>query len=409
MNVLAPRDAAAEEWRSLVTSIAAQRPLAPFDDVLVDFVDAVSKAIASDPPLRAVPDAVALAHWMRRAHLLEMKRDFERLRGATVTAARGLAVHFAPANVDEIFVYSWFLALLAGNCNVVRLSSERNATLDGLVRILGDVMLEPRFEAIHARNAIVSYPHDEEVTGFISRRCHVRVLWGGDETIRAIRRVPLAPLAIELPFADRFSMAAFSASAVLQCADEELKKLAHRFCNDAFAFDQLACSSPRLVLWVGSDREIAASQARFWPAVRARAERRSREYPDVVGIDRATAMFAYAASGQLAARSSAMTEFPGRVELAATARDFRSMHCGAGLFLERGIGELAQALPLLTEKDQTLVHFGFTEAELRAFALQLPPRALDRIVPVGRALEFSPVWDGIDLLQAFTRIVDIQA
>jgi hypothetical protein len=85
------------------------------------------------------------------------------------------------------------------------------------------------------------------------------------------------------------------------------------------------------------------------------------------------------------------------------------MHCGGGLFLEVGIGALPQALPFLTEKDQTLVHFGFSLAELRQFALQLPPRALDRIVPVGRALEFSPVWDGINLLQAFTRIVDIQA
>ena len=34
--------------------------------------------------------------------------------------------------------------------------------------------------------------------------------------------------------------------------------------------------------------------------------------------------------------------------------------------------------------------------------LELPKVQYKRAVPVGKALEFAPVWDGIDLIQAFS-------
>jgi len=68
-----------------------------------------------------------------------------------------------------------------------------------------------------------------------------------------------------------------------------------------------------------------------------------------------------------------------------------------------------EGLPqLLTEKDQTLSYFGFAREEIRNLALSLPKRAVDRIVPIGSALNFSTVWDGCDLLQTFSREIDLQ-
>ena len=408
MNILVPRLPPETDWRELIRTTAARATIEPFDDLLVDFVEAVSKAIGAEPQARSAPDLVALAHWMRRAHVLEMKREFDRSRGDAVVAARGMVAHFAPANVDALFVYSWFVSLLAGNCNIVRVSGGRREQSAFLERVLGEVLLRPRFERVRERNLVLTYPHDDEITAFVSHHCQVRVLWGGDDAVRGIRSIPLAPLALELPFPDRFSMAALNAAAVTDASEDELRKLAHRFCNDAFTFDQLACSSPRAVFWIGPPALVERAQGRFWPAVRSKARERNLAYPDVVGIDRATAMFAYAAEGQVSARSTAMTEFPGRVSLSPDARGFRSMHCGGGLFLEASLPSLLDALPYVDAKDQTLTHFGFTEPELRAFAARLPPRAIDRIVPVGQALEFSYVWDGVDLFHFFTRIIDVR-
>jgi len=62
---------------------------------------------------------------------------------------------------------------------------------------------------------------------------------------------------------------------------------------------------------------------------------------------------------------------------------------------------------ILTSKDQTLCYFGFNRDDLTQLARILPTRSIDRMVPVGRALAFSHVWDGVDLLHAFSRRVDI--
>ena len=34
------------------------------------------------------------------------------------------------------------------------------------------------------------------------------------------------------------------------------------------------------------------------------------------------------------------------------------------------------------------------------------PRGVDRIVPVGRTLDFALVWDGHDLIRELSRVVD---
>jgi hypothetical protein len=85
------------------------------------------------------------------------------------------------------------------------------------------------------------------------------------------------------------------------------------------------------------------------------------------------------------------------------------LHCGGGLFHEARVQALDDLLPLLSRRIQTVSQWGFERAELVRFARRGAPRGIDRIVPVGQALAFSPVWDGVDLWRAFTRELDIQA
>ena len=56
---------------------------------------------------------------------------------------------------------------------------------------------------------------------------------------------------------------------------------------------------------------------------------------------------------------------------------------------------------------QTVSQAGFARDEWLAFVRGGPLGGIDRIVPVGRALDFAPVWDGHDLWHAFTRQVDL--
>src|SRR5215467_11597702 len=88
--------------------------------------------------------------------------------------------------------------------------------------------------------------------------------------------------------------------------------------------------------------------------------------------------------------------------------DFRRIECGGGLFFESEVRDLNQLVPLLSERDQTLCYFGFKRSDLNNLAQSFPMRAIDRIVPIGEALSFSTVWDGNNLLQCFSREIDLQ-
>jgi hypothetical protein len=84
------------------------------------------------------------------------------------------------------------------------------------------------------------------------------------------------------------------------------------------------------------------------------------------------------------------------------------LNCGGGLFFETEIEELKQLKQILSAKDQTISYFGFNHACLADLAVTLPSRAVDRIVPIGKALEFSTTWDGTNLLRVFSREIDLR-
>lgn len=64
-----------------------------------------------------------------------------------------------------------------------------------------------------AHTFFLRYNHDEEITAALSELCDVRVIWGGDETVRRLRAFPLSPGAKELTFPDRHSFAVISSEA----------------------------------------------------------------------------------------------------------------------------------------------------------------------------------------------------
>jgi hypothetical protein len=99
--------------------------------------------------------------------------------------------------------------------------------------------------------------------------------------------------------------------------------------------------------------------------------------------------------------------YVGRVML----KDYRDidigLHCGGGLFYELEVEDIGKMADFITRKNQTVGVFGFDREELKTFVVEKMPDGIDRFVSIGRALEFSPVWDGVDLLREFTREIEI--
>ena len=65
-------------------------------------------------------------------------------------------------------------------------------------------------------------------------------------------------------------------------------------------------------------------------------------------------------------------------------------------------------LNLSNNNTQTLTYFGFKkEMILKNFNLKYF-KGIDRIVPVGQALDINLNWDGYDVINALTRIIDLR-
>lgn len=388
-------------WPDELGRIAAMPRREPFAPDAVALVEAISERLLTSSRVRRHPELVALGYWFRRARLRALATRLARGNDQTRVRARGVVFAIAPSNVDVLFIYGWLLSLLAGNATVVRVSGKPSAAREEFLGIVRELAQQPARAAPLGDSWIMHYERNADCGRALSSLCHARLVWGGDATVAEIRAIPLNPLALDLSFADRFSMAAFDAAAVGRLSDGELAELARRFVNDTLWFDQQACSSPRAIVWIGAGESIASARARFWQAFRAAAG----DFPDDAStvMARVTDVFALAASGAIERLDGPPAQRPALASGRRTLDAVRELHGGHGLFVEYSLAAVEEIAGLVRAKDQTLVAYGLERQGLERLIESLPARALDRIVAPGQANDFSTIWDGTDLLEVLTR------
>jgi hypothetical protein len=376
------------------------QPLPPFAPEVCDLLAKLSAQLVADNETRTMPDVVAFAWWCRKANIHRLAVSYE---DGHLRLGRGLALHITPTNTPINFAFSWAFSLLAGNANIVRLPQRDFPQVEFLLSHLRLLLAnEPC-----ARNAFIRYGHDEEITSALSAVADVRLIWGGDATIQAVRKSPLPARGLDLAFADRHSLCVFSPGAVLALDAASLKQLAVHFFNDTYLMDQNACSSPHLVVWLGSDTETAAAQSRFWSAIATELE---LHYQLTAGsaIDKFTQ-----ACRDAIELDNNLTELHRedprlyRVPLHHLFTGIEERRCGHGYFYEFTTSSLDDLAPIVNSKYQTLTYFGLAKEDLAAFVTSNRLPGIDRIVPVGKALDIGLIWDGFDLIRTLSRVCEV--
>ncbi len=158
----------------------------PYSDEIVGRCAELAQRLARSA--RGNAEQQALAFWMRRSELLRLRDAYHRLAAdEVVLVPRGVVFHLPPANVDTIFVYSWLLSVLAGNRNVIRLSERRGESAEAILANLNQILDEAAAAGADLHTTVISYGHDERITAAISALADMRVVWGGDDTVRAVR------------------------------------------------------------------------------------------------------------------------------------------------------------------------------------------------------------------------------
>ena len=381
-------------------------PLRPFEPMVLDCLGEISSAILKSSVGRQFPDLTAFAFYIRKANLQKLSLN---LNPDEIRLGRGLCFHIAPANIPINFAFSWAFSLLAGNANIVRLPSKPFPQVDALLSVIYASLT--RNKKLETRNLFVKYPRtDNETTAAYCQMADCRMIWGGDRTIASVKALPTKPRCVDICFADRYSVALINAEAILKADDAQIARLAQDFYNDTYLMDQNACSSPQVILWeVGKlgSWEVEKAQERFWNAVYELAEKRY-VLQDAVAVDKYMLFCEEVAGNDNIQSIRRKANLLYRVELKSLPPDIISHRGKAGFFFEYVLKDREEFFSVVTEKFQTITQFGIDASELAQQIAFAHLRGIDRIVPIGKAMNIGVLWDGHDLIRELSRCVVAQ-
>lgn len=365
-----------------------------FSEQMVSFLGDLSKELLHDGNVRQYKDIMSYAYWIRKASIEEAKSKYSDYHNRL---GRGVAFHIAPSNVPVNFAVSMTSSLLAGNGCIIRVSDKEFEQVDIICNAI-NVLLNDHHSALKPYFCIIRYAHNDEITAQISAICDLRIIWGGDRTIERIRSARLAPRAVEMTFADRYSIAVIDADEYLK---QDAVEVAKGFYTDTYYTDQNACSSPRLVVWMGKEKEKA--RERFWDSLLQLVK---ADYPmqPIQAVDKYSMLCALGMSKENIKLVSD-DNYIVRVlvdRLTGDLMDYRSV---GGYFFEYEADSLEEIVPVLTKQCQTVAVLGVEKREIKNLIFQHGVRGVDRIVPIGQTMGLEFIWDGYKMIEAMTRYV----
>ncbi len=370
------------------------RPLRPFDEPVTAFLNDLSAELRKN---REYPDVATFGFWCRKGALLQEKAKID---DADERFGKGIVFHSTPSNVPVNFAFSFAAGLLAGNANIVRLPGkpfEQVEIICAAVRKL----LEGAHRNLAPYIVFVKFPPVKEISDAFSAICNVRVIWGGDRTVAELRQSPLPARATDITFADRHSIAVIDADAYL--AAERKDTIIQNFYNDTYYTDQNACTSPRIIFWQGERK--AEAKADFWKRVHALVREKYSLSP-VQAVGKLSAMYSAAAAKKV--RLEAQEDnFVTRLYAEEADAELMDYKYNSGFFFEKDIDSLSEIAGVCDIRCQTLTYYGVKEEDFREFLEQAKPAGIDRIVPMGKSMDFALVWDGYDLIRQMSRRITV--
>lgn len=380
----------------LLNNMENVRVMLPFSDEVLRFFNELSKKMLFIPEARQYPDVITLAFWLRKSHFLKEKEMFD--EGCELCMGRGTVFHIAPSNVPVNYFYSFAVGLLCGNANIVRLPSKDFPQVIIINKAVKEVLAE--FETLKKYICFIRYGHNREVNDILSAASDVRVVWGGDATVEEIRKSPMKARGTEVVFADRYSLCVIDADKYIEIEDK--KQVASDFYNDTYLTDQNACTSPRILIWTGKRRESA--KVLFWNELQKLAEEKYT-YQDIQGVNKLDSLYRLGAENEGVYLTEGKNNLLVRIRVEDLKKDLLRHMENSGYFLEYDSDNLMELSELCNQKCQTISYIGETK-ELQTLA-ESGVRGIDRIVPVGKTMDFSFVWDGYNLLERLTRRISI--
>lgn len=382
----------------VVEGIKNTSPKRPFDDSVIDFLNTLSKILMKSREAKAYPDVVTLGFWMRKSSVLALKERFE-TESSDIMIGRGVAFHIAPSNVPVNYVYSLLTGLLTGNANIVRIPSKDFPQVSIINKAINEALEE--YPDIKPYICLVRYEKNQKINDFFSELADTRIIWGGDNTIEEIRKSPLGPRAGEITFADRYSLAVIDSEKYLAVNNKE--RFAEQFYNDTYLSDQNACTSPRVVVWMGDKKQEAKDL--FWKYEHDLVKRKY-QFQSIMGINKLTSSLLLAVAMEGVRIEQGEDNYIIRVNVPRVDSNLMQLKDNSGYFFEYDCDDILDIRDFCNNTHCQTIGFLGEKATIMPLLLS-GIKGVDRVVPIGKTMDYDFIWDGYNLVERLTRIIKV--
>ena len=371
-----------------------------FDKNILSFFDDLSKQIFNFDKLSIYPDLASFGFFCRKNNLIKAKKKY--LEFISQRYGRGITLHYTPSNVPLNFAYSLLVGLIAGNSCIIKLPSKSFFQSEILIKLINQTIAIKKHQEIKKKLFLIRFDHSKEINDELSKVCDVRIIWGGNKTISEIRESKLKETSFDINFADRYSVCMINAKNYLN--ENKYKNEAEFFYNDTLAFDQNACSSPRLIFWLGSKEDINTARKIFWEMFEKKVlEKKYKNFGNTVVRKLLSEQVAAIELGGENVNFIDNINFTKQSIIKRVPIDLNPYISPGGFFLEYCSQKINNFKKTINQKMQTLTYIGFDKTEIIEKLDLGKNRSFDRIVKNGRSSEFSFEWDGYDLIFFLSR------
>ena len=174
-----------------------------------------------------------------------------------------------------------------------------------------------------------------------------------------------------------------------------------RFFNDTYLMDQQGCSSPQAIVWLGKNNLY---KKKFWNILSSIV---TKKYDNDISIT--NKKMAAISSAAINSKIDFKTNFQNfkliKLNIKNPSMEIEKIQCHFGTFVEIEIKKLDEIKKIITKKFQTITCYGIDNNDLRKVIDNSGLTGIDRIVPIGRAFDMGPIWDGYDIIYSLSRIV----
>jgi hypothetical protein len=385
-----------------INDLISNNRLKPFEKDIINFVSDFSLELLKYNKIKNFPDLVTFAYFFRKSNLNLLKSQYNDIESRF---SLGVTLHIAPSNVPVNFLFSLFLALISGNSSIVRLPSRNFDQINISIDILNKIKKSQKHKNIIDKIILVRYPHDDNINRYLSSISDSRMLWGGDKTVTYFKSLLTKPSNIDLSFFNRFSCAVIDSEFIINNSNN-LNNYITKFYNDTFLFDQNACTSPRLIFWLGKENLTKKAKSIFFNELIKKINKSNYIIAPSSAVKKLNLISELACKNLIISNEVYGKNQIYSSEINKINNEIFEYDINSGFFVNYNILSIEELNELDCFRLQTLVYLGFKSNYIKN-KLKTSNHVFTRIFEVGKSSEFSLIWDGIDVVRSLTKRIEI--